>query len=107
MGDLYDLLTSNTTKPTTSYNKKGNDKPENQNFNDKSQLQMIEDGYYKYGSFTSVKYKIICPNGYVNSIYYNEQKKCWMKTSSIMCDYSSTKGQEGLKKSAIILCNNN
>lgn len=72
-----------------------------------SELQIIEDGTHKYGSYTAVRYKIICPNGHKNFIYYNEQKKCWMKTSSAFCDYSSTKGQEGLKKSAKILCSNN
>ena len=72
-----------------------------------SELQIIEDGTHRYGSYTSVKYKIICSNGHKNLIFYNEQKRCWMKTSSAFCDYSSTKGQEGLKKSAKILCGNN
>lgn len=72
-----------------------------------NELQIIEDGTHKYGSYTAVRYKIICPNGHKNFIYYNEQKKCWMKTSSAFCDYSSTKGPEGLKKSAKILCDNN
>ena len=107
LGDLYNLITPNNTKPTTSYFRKGENESINKDVNIKSQLQLIKDGYYKYGSYTSVRYKVICPNGYENHIYYNEQRKCWMKTSSVTCDYSSTKGQEGLKKSAKILCNNN
>ena len=107
LGSLYDAFTSNSSESTYI---PSNDKKTNVIIEDDeniTQVKITEDGEYKYGTYRSPKYKIVCPNGYINHIYYNVQKRCWMKTSSAFCDYSSTKGDGGLKGSAKILCGNN
>jgi len=106
LGALYNALTANSSMAKSSSSNNNNHATTKIIENEESMLKIIIDGNYKYGQFISTKYKIICPNGYQKFIYYNMQKKCWMKTSSITCDYSSMKGQEGLKKSAKILCGN-
>lgn len=107
IGSLYDAFTSNASETNYTPSNERKTKVISEKSDDIAQVQVTEDGIYKYGTYKSTKYKVVCPNGYYAHIYYNVQKKCWMKTSSVTCDYSSTKGQEGLKKSAKILCNNN
>lgn len=106
LNKLYDSFTSTSTE-TNNYT--SNEQERNVTSNNKgksSHTQFYDDGVYKYGSHKSTKYKVICPNGDFGHIYYNVQKRCWMKTSSVWCDYSSTEGKEGLKKSANIFCKN-
>jgi len=106
LGSLYDAFTSNSDESASiqSNVRKTNVIIDDEN---NTQVKITEDGEYKYGTYRSTKYKIVCPNGYIDHIYYNIQRKCWMKTSSVFCDYSSTKGDVGLEKSAKILCGNN
>ncbi|WLE97845.1 MAG: hypothetical protein QTN59_03200 [Candidatus Electrothrix communis] len=52
-----------------------------------------------------ILYYVTCLNGYSENIYYNTQRRCWMKKSSMLCDYSSDVG--ALKRSAKTMCNLN
>lgn len=63
-----------------------------------------QSGVYTYGRYSSPKYKITCSCGKSGYIYYNEQKKSWMRTTSSFADYSSRTGTDALKKSAGIFC---
>ncbi|GEM_PF-1681870 len=106
---LNELFNSFTSSSFESNNSTSNERESNSISNNESkssQTKFYEDGFYIYGSYKSIKYKVICPDGDFGHIYYNLQKRCWMKTSSVYCDYSSTKGEEGLKKSANIFCKN-
>jgi len=107
LGALFDAFTSNSSEPTYTTSNNTKTKVVIKKSDNNTEVEVFEDGVYKYGKYRSPKYKVVCPSGYYNHIYYNIQKKCWMKTSSIFCDYSSNKSNEGLKKSAKILCGNN
>jgi hypothetical protein len=68
-------------------------------------MSIMKDGYYNYGKYSSQQYKIICPNTNISyRIYFNRQKKCWMKRGSILCDYTLSNSEIGLKKAASYVC---
>lgn len=97
----YDSENSYQNQTVDNYETTGSDNISN------TYIQINEDGIYRLGSQSYIKYKIKCPNGYTKHIYYNENKSCWMKTSSVSCDYGVDKGKSGLNKAAKTLCNNN
>lgn len=107
-GDYSSDYSNNYDEPITpdvsSYEQSSNKTSGNASSGD---IQIIESGSYRLGSTLYPQYKINCPRGYSSLIYYNENKKCWMKTSSTSCDYGVDKGKEGLQKAAKILCENN
>ena len=96
---------NNSNESTSSYSREKIDKSNNSNNNNEPQI--IKDGTKKYGQYESVLYKIICPDGYTNYLYYDEQSKCWHKRSSATCDYLTPNTKEGLRRAARKLCGNN
>jgi len=105
----YSASNSSTRLPQQSSNSKTSsvsNVKRDEIIKDNNGPQIIEDGTKKYGSYTTIRYKVICPNGYVSYLFYDEQSKCWMKTSSSTCDYSTPNNKEGLNRAARMLCGN-